>query len=997
MGYDGSLKFDTAIDEKGFNSGIKKLGSIAKVGLGAVATSVATVTAALGTGLTFGVKYNAQMQNYFSDFKVMLGSAEAATKYVNQLKKMAASTPFEMTDLANASKILLAFGSTAETAQTQLKMLGDISLGNAEKMNTLSTAFGRIQSNGRASMEELNMMIDSGFNPLNIIAKQTGESMEDLRKRVSDGGVSFEEIAEAMRIATSEGGQFYNGMKEASKTLTGQLSTLKDNVNSLLGELTKGLTDKLTNELVPKAIETVDMLTKTFEEEGGVALVEVGGDLISELILGMTKELPKVINAGTDIIGVIVKELLSHKNELFKASIEIVEAIALGFTKFLPKELAQPIEKTIKSLTKSLKNGGLNKALDSTVNSLKNLSNIVGKISKTVLPVFIKLLDFAGDNFSFLAATILSVKAGMLAYSITINAVTKATTLATTATKLFNAVMSLSPVGLVVAGVTALVTVLGVYGLTVEKVDDKTRLLTTTQLDLINGIHEQSEALKELKNTRDENLQGIQSEHTYTSALVDELKSIVDENGKIKSGYEERANVIAGILNEAYGLELQIIDGHIQKYKEFADSIEDVIQKHKAEAIIEANKPVYTEAIQNKIQAEKDLAQAKQDVLTTEGELKRAQEERDKVLQDSSIPEAEQIKRSIELGEKIDDLTTKLDLQKGAYEEAQQTVNDYNQVIQNQEELVGAVAKGGDDLSLAILKNVSDFKTAGNSSKEELAKQRDDARNHFVRMQEIVNNGGDETAKRGAEQAYQLYALTEIEYNKLSGTTKIVENWQKELQYSLDNSAVPSSGKTLANNLIVATSDKLTSGSPIIKSSAEGLNNAMREGVNYNNPYSLGYGVGNNLSLGMEAGIRQGAENIKNAAVAGVQAALNAAKKEAGIKSPSRLFRDEVGRYLALGMGVGFERNIPVKQMTDSMKKAVGDMQQAAIRVTSNIPMTAKIATKAVTNNYTNNTIDYNEIESAQLRALNKANERPILLNGRQINRELRDWGYVSR
>lgn len=125
------------------------------------------------------------------------------------------------------------------------------------------------------------------------------------------------------------------------------------------------------------------------------------------------------------------------------------------------------------------------------------------------------------------------------------------------------------------------------------------------------------------------------------------------------------------------------------------------------------------------------------------------------------------------------------------------------------------------------------------------------------------------------------------------------------------------------------------------------------------------------------------------------ESVLGGIKDFFGIKSPSRLMRDEVGKYMAQGVGVGFEKNIPVKQMTASMKRAISDMQTAAIRVTSTMPMTAKVATKAVTNNYTDTQIDYREIEKAQLQAMNRANQRPVLLNGRQVNRALKEGGYV--
>lgn len=124
------------------------------------------------------------------------------------------------------------------------------------------------------------------------------------------------------------------------------------------------------------------------------------------------------------------------------------------------------------------------------------------------------------------------------------------------------------------------------------------------------------------------------------------------------------------------------------------------------------------------------------------------------------------------------------------------------------------------------------------------------------------------------------------------------------------------------------------------------------------------------------------------------ESVLGGIKDFFGIKSPSRLMRDEVGKYMAQGVGVGFEKNIPVKQMTKSMKKAVGYMQTSALRVTSTMPVSTNIATKAVTNNYTNMQIDYKKIKKAQLEANNESNERPVVLNTRQVNRALKDGGY---
>lgn len=125
------------------------------------------------------------------------------------------------------------------------------------------------------------------------------------------------------------------------------------------------------------------------------------------------------------------------------------------------------------------------------------------------------------------------------------------------------------------------------------------------------------------------------------------------------------------------------------------------------------------------------------------------------------------------------------------------------------------------------------------------------------------------------------------------------------------------------------------------------------------------------------------------------ESVLGGIKDFFGIHSPSRVMRDEVGKYMAQGVGVGFEKNIPIKQMTAGMKKAIGKIQTAAIGVTSTMPMAAKVAMKAVTNNYTDTQIDYKKIKKAQLEANNESNERPVILNGRQVNRALKDGGYV--
>lgn len=253
-------------DSKGYQrefnkvkDGVQELNKIAK------ALTVATVAA--GTAIVgMGVKYNAEMEQYKAGFATMLGSAEKADKTISDLKSFAAKTPFEMTDLANASTTLLAFGEDAEDLMGDLKTLGDISLGNSEKFKSLALVYGQVQSQGRLMGQDLLQMINSGFNPLLVISEKTGKSMATLKDEMAQGKITFEMVAEAMKTATAEGGQFYNAMESQSKTLTGQFSTLKDNITALFGEISSDLSESLSEDVMPWLIEQVEDLNQAWEE-----------------------------------------------------------------------------------------------------------------------------------------------------------------------------------------------------------------------------------------------------------------------------------------------------------------------------------------------------------------------------------------------------------------------------------------------------------------------------------------------------------------------------------------------------------------------------------------------------------------------------------------------------------------------------------------------------------------------------------------------------------
>ena len=332
MGYDGSLKFDTSINENGFNKGLKNLGSIASKGMSVLAGAVAGVATAMGTGIALGVKYNASIEQYQTSFEVMTGSADKAAEVIERLKKVGAETPFELPELADTTQLLMNYGFTADDAMDKMMMLGDISQGSADKMSRIATAYGQMSSAGKVSLEDVKQMIEAGFNPLQEISESTGESMAS----ISEGTLSVDEITASMERATSEGGKYFQSMEKQSQTVNGLISTLKDNAQQLLGEVVKPISESMAKELLPSAINALEQLTTAFQTEGVDGLIQAGGQILSNLLLGISQKIPTAITTAVGVITTFIDNITANIPQFLSAGGQIISSILSGMMQLLP-------------------------------------------------------------------------------------------------------------------------------------------------------------------------------------------------------------------------------------------------------------------------------------------------------------------------------------------------------------------------------------------------------------------------------------------------------------------------------------------------------------------------------------------------------------------------------------------------------------------------------------------------------------------------------------
>lgn len=285
-------------DSSGLKKELSNIKNTATAGLADIKAGIdltAAATRKLFDVASKGINYNATIEQLKTSFEVMTGSAEKAAEVVDRLRVMGAETPFEMVDLASTTQLLMQYGFTADEAIDRMRMLGDIAQGNANAMNSIALGYAQMSSAGKVNLVDIKQMITAGFNPLQEISERTGESMASLYDRISKGTMTVEEITESMRHATSEGGKFFQSMEKQSQTLNGQLSTLKDNADQLLGSLTEGLSEGLRTELLPLASNLVAELQTAFDTGGYQGLIDSATGMLPDLLNMMTGELQKAI------------------------------------------------------------------------------------------------------------------------------------------------------------------------------------------------------------------------------------------------------------------------------------------------------------------------------------------------------------------------------------------------------------------------------------------------------------------------------------------------------------------------------------------------------------------------------------------------------------------------------------------------------------------------------------------------------------------------------
>ena len=565
------------------------------------------------------------------------------------------------------------------------------------------------------------------------------------------------------------------------------------------------------------AIGYIDQLANAYENHGVNGLLDEAGEVFAEISVKAAAEAPRMVEAAVDFVENTVDGLAAHKGELVEAGADMVKTLAGAAVKILPTELQRPVKEAVNDIVDSFTGGGIKRGAQTFGKIFENGFKVVSKVTKTVLPPFTKAVDKAADNMDTLIPLVVAGATAFKTYSVvssvtsglksltavtaTLTTMEKANTLkvaastgaltakemvvgvltgkitlATAATAAWNAVLNANPIALLVTGVVAAGAALVAYNLATGESKDKVGALSEEEEKLKSRVEEQADSYKRLKDAREEQMGKISAEYTNTQALADELSTIVDENGKIKKGYEDRANVIVGLLSNALGIEIDVTDGVIQKYGELKQTINEVIQTKKAEAIQSAMEDSYTDAIKKQTQAYQDYAQAQKNVEKTSKQLTDAQtkekQAREKLIEASKEQGAAVIELNTEYQQaksEVEALENKQKDQKNTLKESENTYLGYVATIQNYEGVVGAIASGeADQIDEAMRRAVNSFETAETGTEKSLKKQVQNMTDNYTALQDAVKSRAPGVTQNMVDEAAIMVAEATAEYAKVA-------------------------------------------------------------------------------------------------------------------------------------------------------------------------------------------------------------------------------------
>lgn len=881
--------------------------------------------------------------------KIAINNQQAA---INKTKREYENYNSALNDVAKAEQIAAETGKDVnevlEDMKTKTKDATKAAKDAEGGFTVMKGALADLVSKGlqlaiKGAKDLANSFLELGLraDDLNTLSKQSGFSTEELQK--------MEYAADLIDVSVD------SIVSSAKKMKKNMVSESKD-TTAAFEQLGVSVRDTATGELrdstevfwdVVEALSTVS--NETERDTLAMQLFGKSADDLAGIIDDGGEALRELGKEAEEVGAILSQDTLDSANE-FNDSVDRMKATAKGVFASIGAEIAKELVPEMETLRKkaqdTAKKIDWSKTLKPLINIIKSFGTAIKNIAEAVLPKLEKVLGFVSKNFKEVSSAVLvgvgafqAFKAAM-AISATISAFNTAVTTSTTAVGLaqktqilWNAALSANPIGAVLTAVGLLAA--GIVALTAafkdsngeadafntrtagtgtaarnaaeeyENAKTKSLELAAAFKDTANEAKKDAESFRDAKAAAEEMASAELANIDYTEQLWKELQTLTSANGEVQAGYEGRAKFIVEELNKALGTEYTMNGNIIEQYQQMQSEIEGIIEKKRAQILLDSYQEGYEEAIKNIGKAEKARAEAAQELAAQQQtalaaqklynenleayqeKFENAKSESEKRMLASDAQRVEALRKNAEIEQNV------LNNKSKSYSDLSGMVEDYYSTIDTYENASTLVIQGKTKEAVDALNDLSTgFQTAASTSKLAAEEQKK------VLRQQVIDSEINLGIMR-AEYENAQAKMTEAE--KREAETRI-----KEAEDEADKAKVEY--------------EKV--GGAITQSLAHGL--TINKGV-----------------------VSEAMKDV-------IDEAIRAAKEAAGIESPSKVIENEIGKNLSLGIGSGVEN--ASNSVTESIKNQVNGIRSAYNDAVGNIaaPLSAKgMVTSGVTNNYT--------------------------------------------
>ena len=731
-------------------------------------------------------------------------SAEEMERLRDKAKEMGETTKFSATESAEAFNYMAMAGWKTEDMVNGIAGIMNLAAASGEDLATTSdivtdalTAMG--YSAGDAG--QLADVMAAASSNANTNVALMGQTFQYAAPIVGALGYNMEDTAVAIGLMANAG---IKGQKAgtALRTIMTRLSTdagASSKQLGALGTITEELGVQFYNldGTTRPLIDVINDCRKAWgnlsaEQQTSYGKTIAGQEALSgwlALMNAAPADVEKLTSAVQNSSGA-AQEMADTMNDNVSGALTLLKSKIEGI-------MIKVFEQASGSMRKSIK--GVSDALDGV--NWDKFAQSAGEALETVVKLFTWLVDHGDAVMNVIKA----ISMAFVTYGAvrTIQEVIGAFQLLTTTIKAGESVMAafgltLNPVALGIAAVVAAVGGAALayksYRENIEETVEKEYGLTEAQQENVDKVTELTDRYKELVEARDESVVGIEGEYDHLSSLKDEYNGLIDSNGKVKEGYEDRANFILTTLAESMGMEVEEIKQLIEKNGQLGESIDKVMEKKRASATLNAYEQEYTEAIKNQStaydtwqQAVKDAEDAQKKYNDTKERAKEVEDTYNQLLKSGS-PEAALIYKAAH--QEILDSNEKA---KEAYKtlsekakEAEDTYRGYQVTIQNYEGLSAAIISGDTTkINDALTKLTEGFLTSKTATRDALQEQYDTLSQKYKDMKQAVADGTPGITEENLKAMKQLVsdAKTELSnYDKAGaeGMSKLIEGMQSK-------------------------------------------------------------------------------------------------------------------------------------------------------------------------------------------------------------------------